>query len=262
MVSVVCVLLGVRILLGVGQSLIPQSTGQLLVNTWLIVSLVLLIWQVVGCWRACDRYLVSGGDTATGYIGYLAIPTTIVLAVLQLVDGVTSGTRMNPAPAMPITELPIVDNGTTVRISGKLQWDTHTALSKALENNPSIDKVVLNSKGGWVFTARGLALLVTRHGLDTHVDGQCFSACTIVFLAGANRSMGAEAQLGFHQYVMEKPHLMHSIDIEEELTKDRRYFVSRGVSENFVARVFQADKDSMWIPDRTLLLKEGVLTRH
>ena len=52
-----------------------------------------------------------------------------------------------------------------------------------LEQNLDIKKVSLTSSGGFVEAAYEIADLILDYNLDTHLEGDCESACTILFLA-------------------------------------------------------------------------------
>ena len=57
-----------------------------------------------------------------------------------------------------------------------------------LEQNLDITKVSLTSYGGFVEAAYEIADLILDYNLDTHLEGDCESACTILFLAGNKRT--------------------------------------------------------------------------
>jgi hypothetical protein len=67
------------------------------------------------------------------------------------------------------------------------------------------DVWVLRLDGGDVLAAYLMAAVITDFGLDTHVEGDCVSACAFVFLGGRGRTMGDGARLGFYQTALESP---------------------------------------------------------
>ena len=55
--------------------------------------------------------------------------------------------------------------------------------------------------------ARDMAADIIAFNLSTVAYGECYSACTLIFLAGQSRTLEAGAKLGFHrQWVDEKAH--------------------------------------------------------
>jgi len=69
----------------------------------------------------------------------------------------------------------------------------------ALLSHPEVTTVVLNSTGGKVKEALGIARAVQQHHLDTLIlkDFGCYSACAYIYFAGVNRE--DDGNLGVHQ---------------------------------------------------------------
>ena len=62
----------------------------------------------------------------------------------------------------------------------------------------------LKGPGGNMFAGIRTAWIARAAGLDTVANGQCASACSLIFLAGTERKLGASGALGFHlPFVME-----------------------------------------------------------
>ena len=140
--------------------------------------------------------------------------------------------------------------------------------------NPGVTTLQLSSQGGEIFAAYDMADVIIDFGLDTHVVGECLSACTILFLAGGSR-------LGFHQTRWEA-HSMRDfypalraengwkdefdfaafvyLDAVNDVLLAMRYMLERGVDPGFAIRSLDANPDDMWYPRRTELEDAGVLT--
>ena len=147
-----------------------------------------------------------------------------------------------------------------IAIDGELNYDCSAALEDTLKNVSEVERIVLHSTGGQIFAARAMARRIERLRLDTHVDGDCFSACTIAFMAGANRTLGPHGQLGFHRYAFANRFRVQTVDPVAEQEKDRQFFLARGVRSDFLARVFEADNSQLWRPDHETLLAASVIT--
>jgi hypothetical protein len=259
--TILVTLLGLRLSLGYLQLLVPASPALVLIGFCILANVLLLVWQVVGAFRAGDRHLRATGDMMPVWGSYFAIFVVVVLASIQTVDAITT---LSPAPprvadARVLPDLPISADGETITLSGNIDFDLNTALVEALATHPAIRRVTLSSGGGYIFAARAVAFNIGRHRLDTHVDGSCNSACTLAFMAGDARTLGPEARLGFHRYQMETPDKVQILNIGEEMEKDRSYFASRGVSDGFLDEVFQAGHGDIWFPSRAVLLEAGVI---
>lgn len=164
---------------------------------------------------------------------------------------------------------------------GIQQGDTR-ALAGILTDHPQITALHLSSLGGDVHTAYEMADLILGHMLDTHVIDDCESACTILFLAGAQRTMAPDAQLGFHQTSITADDAqteyddMKSLmgfdtpfdyaawlleDTQEMILNDLYYYNELGLSLGFIIKTLEATPDDMWYPSHSTLKQEGILTR-
>ena len=90
------------------------------------------------------------------------------------------------------------DDGATLHLVGAIEAGVAKALRLKLQSNPGVKRLVLSSTGGSIIEGVALAHLVTRHGLETHVEFVCASACTLPFLRGKMRTVSRDAGLGFH----------------------------------------------------------------
>jgi len=261
--TILVTLLGLRFLLGTLQLLLPTSPALILIGFCILANVVLLVWQVVGAFRAGDRHLRTTGDMISVWGGYFAIIVVVVLASIQTVNAITVLSpslppRVAETPALP--DLPISADGETITLSGNIDFDLNTAFVDALATHPAIRRVTLSSDGGYIFAARAIAFNIGKYRLDTHVERSCNSACTLAFMAGDARTLGPEAQLGFHRYQMETPDKVQILDIGEEMEKDRSYLASRGVSDDFLDQVFKAGHSDIWFPSHAVLRGAGVIT--
>ena len=255
-----CALLGIRLGLGAIQQNVLTMLTPVTLAAWLTFSLMVLIWQLVGGWRACENHVSDGGGMVTGWVGYGALLITLSLAVFQTLDGISAQVNIEPAPTPPPVQLQLRENNTVLAIDEPLDWPLFNAFKSSLSKHQTITSVWLDSEGGRVFTARAMARLVEQYELDTHVENRCYSACTVVFMAGEKRTANLGAELGFHQYALQQDYQLQQIDVSLELKQDRDYFVRRGVSADFANSVFKATPDALWKPNRKSLLDAGVLT--
>ncbi len=146
-----------------------------------------------------------------------------------------------------------------IYLSGTLDIGIVPEFENLLNKNPTSTGVVLESKGGNIYQARGLANIIIQHELDTYSFSYCHSACTIAFVAGKNRYLKKQAELGFHCYSLESCVTQPFISIAEEQTKDLHFFKKQILDENFVDKIFQRKSNELWIPKVTELLKAGVI---
>ena len=91
------------------------------------------------------------------------------------------------------------DEGRVVAFAGGINDGAAAAIDKAIGEAPRVGTLLIHSPGGWLREGKRMADVVRRYRLNTRVEGECFSACTLVLLAGANRSAGERARIGFHR---------------------------------------------------------------
>lgn len=85
------------------------------------------------------------------------------------------------------------------RLSGDIGPDHDRQFKRFLAQNPGIQTLELDSRGGSVGAALAIAIAVYENRISTRVapDSSCISACTYIFFAGRGRV--AEGMLGVHQ---------------------------------------------------------------
>lgn len=216
------------------------------------------VWSSVGTWRAAGRTAEHGGSPGWGRLARAMIVLGAFLFAAQTLSGklglseylaVIRGDR-EPGPPPKVVRLP---DGHSILFIGGLHEGSSAELKRVLQSAPAVKNLVLESPGGWLTEAKAIADLVRQRGLDTHVESSCLSACTIVMLAGRNRTAAGGAKIGFHR----SRRLVGDKGKERDL--DEIYKVS-GVSQSFIARVNETPTDSIWYPDREELLESHVIT--
>lgn len=146
-----------------------------------------------------------------------------------------------------------------------------------VRRNPEIKTVLLNSIGGQKWEAEEIARILIDAKLATHVEEECSSACTTIFLAGDKRTMSIGALLGFHRTSWSAKNIenfyndFHSgenffdfaewlyNDTQDEVFKELGYLLERGVEAHFAIRTLQSESDDIWYPRRQDLIDSKVL---
>lgn len=89
--------------------------------------------------------------------------------------------------------------GRYLRITGDIELGDWRRFVKLLAAEPGVRGVWLESDGGSADDGLAIAKHVYTHRMDTLVrDAACHSVCAVIFLAGANRYMTADARLTVH----------------------------------------------------------------
>ena len=234
---------------------------QLIVGLFMLSAV--LTWQVIGAVRTLQNALHDKVDITL----VAMLSTAIVLVSASSIW--RSYTVIYPPQEKAVTietariqPLPISDDGSIVFLSGDINYPIYRSFLHTLAENKGIETVILSSPGGIIFAARAIANKITELGLNTKVEDNCYSACTLIFLSGDTRQLAKNGQLGFHLYATESMVTASVLDIEEQVEKDKAYLRSRGVAEDFIQEAYHTPPTEIWVPSRERLEKAGVLASN
>lgn len=209
---------------------------------------------------AAHRALAGSGGLFSCLFGY-GLALFSVVGFVGFVAPTVAGQgqqQLNPPTLRP---LPIRDG--VVFLEGEIDFRLFDALQRLVDKKTPVEVVSLNSLGGAVHAARGLARLVRENGLDTVASGPCYSACTLIFIAGNRRKLGPNGMLGFHSYAAQMDTSTGKIPLGstlEQQNTDRAVFAQAGVETEFLDKMFEAPHQGLWRPNRQALSAAGVTT--
>ncbi len=246
----------------VDHATLRQAAGAALVCT--LLDLLVGAWSLVGAWASANRHVARGGRPLWASAARIALVLGALRLLLDLVQfgpalpgyaKVAAGLQMGP----PVT-LQVRADGRSILLRGGINDGTAEALARALDAAPpTVRTVVLDSSGGWVRQGERIAEVITARQLDTYVEHECSSACTIAFMAGRQRTGDPAARLGFHSFHSVGLPLWRSGAANTE--RARNVYHGVGLSDAFLARVLATPPGSMWYPSAEELLRERVYTR-
>jgi hypothetical protein len=142
----------------------------------------------------------------------------------------------------------------TLRLSGEYQHGIANAFRAKLDELPEVALIELEGPGGLSHEGFSIAEAIETRNLVTHATDDCESACTIVFMAGRERTLATEARLGFHSGW--SPIALYDDDDADYSAHLRR----RGVARDFVRRADDVPSADMWYPTDDELKAAGVIT--
>ena len=224
--------------------------------------------------RAQNASYSTGGDVAVANVVLFIGAAYFFVAVTDLVTGRTNDVSVNAlvrqagsqiddnrsqqpaltrdsAIATRLSVTGLIDSGATRRLQNYLETSQ--------TQSPPITQLLLESSGGNIYEARGMARLVRMHGLDTHVETQCLSACTLVFVSGARRTAITNATFGFHAYYLDAEYPQIWSNAAEEEKKDIELFALNGVDQALTAKIYRANHSNLWTPPHEELIATGFL---
>jgi hypothetical protein len=229
--------------------------------TWLFI-VASAIWQLVGIWRSATHYQQSGrrfwGGAAKVLmvlgglqvaISFFTVATPQIAGIFEIVTG---DSRVGPH------RFRVLAYGETLEFSGGITFGVAKEMEGFLNAMTNVKTVRLNSIGGRILEAQRMADVIKARRLATFVEKDCLSACTIVFLGGADRAVMPTARLGFHQPAFRG---MTAADRSIAIANEERRLQGFGLSRDFAQRANRAEPNSMWFPDKDELLRERVVTR-
>ncbi len=213
-----------------------------------------------GAWRVASQCLSAARGAWVVKLGVvLCGAATLVLLAARHEGGqvVEMGRIALGQDPVPVVRAHLADGGRSLVIQGTLGAGSAAVVREALQEAPGLTQVRLVSPGGRLFEARAIAREIQQRGLRTHADGDCASACTVLLLAGRERSAAAGARIGFH-----RPQFA---GVDDERWVDAQVLMAvyraAGLGAAFIERVRRTPAGSMWFPTRDELLRNHVLTR-
>ena len=168
-----------------------------------------------------------------------------------------------------------------LEVDREISWDDVNAFEDILKKNRNITLVQLDSTGGEIEAALHLADVVIDYELDTHIEGECSSACVLIFLGGQNRSLARGSWIGFHKSSWASNYIRDYYtewkedegwadeyefaewlyeDTQKSILRDLEYLIERGVNPAFAIKTSRADSDDMWYPRRKEMIAAGIIT--
>ena len=237
------------------------------IGYFIFLHVFIFSWQIVGVLRACDynikNFIASGWTRSAQLFVLTGFAATLIwgISLTQQLWKFNADKQQieSESYTQPDYSIEFSDNE-TVSIVGIISPGITRELKKLLATNSGIEIIQLNSSGGNIFEARGVAKLIHENRLNTHVLKNCFSSCTTAFIAGRSRSLEKNAKLGFHQYRLNSNKLFApSVNVKKELHKDRASFLKQGVSEVFLDKAFSTPHDDMWFPKHSELIEAGII---
>ena len=158
---------------------------------------------------------------------------------------------------IPGHQIQLVHSGFELEFSGGMGAGSADELSRALDANPAVRVIHLNSTGGLVSEGRWMRDIIQRHLLITTTDNLCLSACTFAFLGGRERYLAPGARLGFHGEYSDKN---SDAQVEAMQAQDMATMISLGIPGDFVDKAFAAPKNRVWVPSPSELEDAHVIT--
>lgn len=261
LISLFSPLLGILILPLLGENA-PARYASAAVLILTTLGVVACVWAVSGTWASANKHVSRGGKQFWAS----AAKAMIVLGIFKTIGDIgNAGSSFVEhwnvalgAQLGPPTQMQIRADGKSLLLKGGINDGTAEELSKALQLAPTVTTVVLSSQGGWVAQGSRVGKVIADRKLNTYVEHECTSACTVAFLAGVQRVAEPDARIGFHSF---RTIGADSSTASAELALVQETYKASGISPSFIAKIAATPHDKTWYPTHEELLAEGILTR-
>lgn len=221
------------------------------------------VWQLVGLYRSADKHVIRGGDQGWAVVAKIIVLIGVCrfcydMSQTGIPTLIESGSMITGKSGLPPHFIRIMNNGTEVELNGGIEFGVSSELLLVLEANPKIKIIHLNSLGGRISEAIKLAALVSKYQLTTYTKTRCLSACPIVFLAGKEKLLGHEAQLGFHSASVGNASGSEVKELNKELIAELK---KAKVANWLIKKATTINAENIWNPTNQELLKAKVVDR-
>lgn len=239
-----------------------QLTSSLRVTTsielaWYGVVAIIIAWAAIGIWRSFAHHPLK-----VKFAGRALLIVLLLIAALGLPGRFSTANELfQIASGHDPLGPPASMRGSADRITvdGPLSEGAGARFAAILSRYPKASTVILRSIGGRLMEARTIADAIRAAGLRTHAREYCLSACTVVLVAGRERSASYAAEIGFHQATMdgysESDNRLLAPVMSDALD-------DAGVAEAFVRKAASTPAASMWYPSHREMLDAGFLNRE
>jgi hypothetical protein len=225
-------------------------------------AIAIWVWGIVGIWRSSNMHEHRGGNPAWATAAKIMVVAGSLNVAGQLSKGFLQDIEASKLAAGidPLGEpAKLTVDGRIATLDGWITVGTSERVQGFLDANPQVEQLTLSSLGGRIREAAQIAALVKARKLSTVAEGECASACTMIFLASNNRSLGANTVLGFHS-----PGGVGISDQEARATDSamRMSYQNAGLPRDFIDKALSTPSSTLWQPSETELITSGAIQKY
>jgi hypothetical protein len=238
---------------------LSEASWLLATLTLYCVSMVIVVWSIVGIWRSATSYQQKGGAlkwsltarllALLGALGFSSEFSQATLPVFQTLLVRAGIETLGPPATLKVT-------GRTLHIDGTITHKVTERFEALIDQHPDIDQISISSFGGRTNAAVAIASIISKRKLNTVAVGECSSGCTFIFLSGKIRKFDINSSLGFHS-----PKILGLGDLESRLESPAvtEAYQAAGLSEAFISKALSTPSASMWYPSDDILIRQGAV---
>jgi hypothetical protein len=245
--------------LGLGSAIDTKLRFAAYLAAGIVILLLLPAWQVVGLFRSADRHIAEAGTIVAGR---LVQSLTTVLAIgfalrlLVFAGEAWSGARVAWPLGRSAYTISTAAGGRLLEVKGGFVFGLADDVRRALEANPRVRRLRLESGGGSLSEAIRVRELIRARHLDTESRVQCSSACVSAYIGGSHRLLRRSARLGFH--LPRNPGYGLRGTVTADYAAEIAYFRRQGVPRWFRSRWIMTGR-VFWYPTPRQLRAAGIV---
>ena len=241
----------------------PNAAAALLMVEMLLI-LPGAVWWGTGVIRSAVRHVGRGGSSLvallTGAVGLGAFFWAAAFwwqSARFAMSDVWATLAGDTLPASVQIEPAADGTASRLLVSGELEFGTTRAVREALDANPRIETIRLESRGGRAAEGLALGRLLLDRNRDTMVTGECSSACITAFAGGARRSIARDARLGMHSA---GGHGVSAAMLADANRRSDQFIANRGVEVSLLEEGAAVANREIWFPPASVLVRAGLAT--
>jgi ATP-dependent protease ClpP protease subunit len=217
------------------------------------------IWQLVGTWRATSKLKAPNRLLITRWLGRAVAAAGFLISAFAFatMPGVVAQYHAEATDADWIGQKghELTVDGDQIMISGYMSWGLYDEFVKALQENPDLQTVVLNSPGGHYAVGLRMGRMIRERSLNTLTTEMCGSSCTFAFIGGNHRTLQDGARLGFHAMAGNTQVVLDRMQRHASET-----LKAADVPDEFITRIFETPAEDVWYPTVDELREANVIT--
>ncbi|MFZ6756641.1 hypothetical protein ACO0K9_05425 [Undibacterium sp. Ji50W] len=133
----------------------------------------------------------------------------------------------------PVAAMTMLRSNDTLILYGKVEADDAQRFRRNLSGGEVHNVVLTESQGGDLNAAYGIAQLISGRKINTAVQGNCFSSCAIMFMAGKERRMLASKDLARTNLGFHGPHNKETREISTDAIPKLREWLLKATEGKF-----------------------------
>lgn len=236
--------------------------GALLWIAEVVVLIAGALWWGVGVLRAAIGHGAAGGSTLVSLAAALTGLGAFVWAGAfwwQSARHVAPDVWAVLTGSAPPAAVRVEAGGRQLALEGDLEFGSTRALSAALDAQPGVQRVRLQSRGGRVAEGLALGRLIAARNLDTLVRGECSSACVTAFAGGRQRLIAPNAKIGLHSAGGAGA---SAASVAAANHASDEFIAARGVDLRVLEKGAAVANADIWFPEPMVLLASNLATDY